>query len=101
MSQEPLFIFGNGYGAFFGAVDQNELHQNAAYQIVLGQDSQVKIIDDDNSIYVGNIILIKPLAKHRIKCDGPISLIYLSPKSNFVLCPVSYTHLTLPTICSV
>jgi len=90
MSQDTLFIFGKGYGAFFGMVDQNELHQNAAYQIVMGHESQVTIIGENSPKCVADIILIKPLAKHKIKCDGPISLIYLSPKSNFVLCHLKH-----------
>jgi len=85
MSKKPLFMFGDDYGAFFGMVDPNELHRNVAYQVVLGRDSQVTIIGDDNTKCIGSTILVKPLAKHKIQCDGPISLIYLSPNSDFVL----------------
>jgi len=94
MPQYPLFIFGKDYGAFFGEVDQNELHRNVAYQVVLGQECQVTIEDDRPAKYIGDIVLIKPLAKHKIQCDGPISLIYFSPSSKFVLCYLKHLNAT-------
>ena len=96
MPQKPLFIFGEDYGAFYGPVDQNALHQNAAYQVVLGQESDITILGEDNVELVGNTVLIKSLTAHRIKCDGLISLIYFSPGSNFVLSHLK--HLATPAI---
>ena len=79
------FTFGDGFGVFFGTVDQNDLHKNAAYQIVVGIEDDVTIILGDENKLVGRRILIKPMTKHKIQCDGPISLIYLSPACGFAL----------------
>ena len=116
MKTEPEFIFGDSYAIFFGESRQNQFHQNVAFQIVLSQTHDIKIVDEHNNEFSGQVILIKPLIKSKIQCDGHLTHLYLSPSISFTLdlinhvgssdihilepnerFPVSYTHLTLPT----
>ena len=83
MQLERKFIFGDGYFLFFGNVNQNEVHQNAAYHLILSSKDDVTISNNDGGIFVGKNILIKPLANHKMKCDSPVLIIYLSPKLGF------------------
>jgi len=79
MKQEPDFVFGNAYGAYFGVGGQHEFHGNAAFQIVLGGGSDVVVTDEENFEYIGKIVLIRPLTKTKTRCDGRLTHLYLSP----------------------
>lgn len=86
MERNPSFVFGNAYGAFFGAASsQNDFHQNAALQIIMGKNSDITVIDENNKSYVGRIALIKPLTLIQCRCDGDVTHLYLSPRMDFVL----------------
>ena len=85
MTSDPKFIFGNAYGAFFGQPSQNVFHQNAAFQIVLSKTDDIVIIDENNEKHIGKVILIKPLIKSQIQCQGDVTHLYLSPRISFTL----------------
>ena len=85
MKQEPDFVFGNAYGAYFGVGGQHEFHGNAAFQIVLGGGSDVVVTDEEKFEYIGKIVLIRPLTKTKTRCDGRLTHLYLSPRLGFAL----------------
>ena len=87
MGSAPKFIFQDGCFLYRGEVNSNELHSNAAYQVAISADpnSKISVSDKNGDDFVGQIILIKSLAKHKIKCDSGITVIFLSPDSNWVL----------------
>ena len=85
MKQEPDFVFGRAYGVFFGASGKNEFHQNAAFQIIVSRDNDIIAIDENDIKYVGKIVLIKPLVKSKIQCDGHLIHVYLSPRLDLTL----------------
>ena len=85
MEQEPSFVFGNSYGAFFGVPSQNDFHQNAAFQVVLSEKNDITIIDENDEKHIGRIVLVKPLMKSKIQCQGQVIHLYLSPRISFTL----------------
>ena len=85
MKSEPKFIFGSSYAIFFGKSSQNVFHRNAAFQVVLGMDDDIHVLGESNSEYSGRVVLIKPLIKSKIKCQGHVIHLYLSPRISFAL----------------
>ena len=85
MKTEPEFIFGNSYAVFCGESRQNEFHHNVAFQIVMSQTHDVNIVDEHNNEFSGQVILIRPLIKSKIQCDGRLIHLYLSPSISFTL----------------
>ena len=85
MTQEPDFVFGNAYGAYFGVSAQHEFHGNAAFQIVLGGSRDIVVTDEENVEYIGKTVLIRPLTKTKTWCDGVLTHLYLSPRLGFAL----------------
>ncbi|MEP6343791.1 MAG: helix-turn-helix domain-containing protein [Maricaulaceae bacterium] len=80
MTSDPKFIFGNSYAIFFPASSQNVFSHNVAFQIVLSANHDISIVDEHKNEYSGRVILIKPLVKNKIKCDGQVTHLYLSPR---------------------
>ena len=85
MPSKPKFIFGNSYAIFFPASSQNVFSHNVAFQIVLSVNHDINIVDEDSNEYSGRVILIKPLVKNKIKCDGQVTHLYLSPRLSIAL----------------
>ncbi len=85
MISEPRFIFGSAYAAFFGTSNQYAFHQNAAFQIVLSQNNDITVVVENDKNYVGRTVLIKPLVKNKVQCQGHIIHLYLSPRISFAL----------------
>lgn len=75
------FRFGDAFAAYFGPADDNDLHQHAAYQITMGAGKDAVILDEHGSEHRGPCFLIQPLVLHAIRCDGPVSLVYLDPQA--------------------
>ena len=69
MESDRKFIFGDGYFVFFGTVNQNDYHQNAAYQIILSSKEDVLISNSSGEKHIGKSIFIKPLVNYKVKCD--------------------------------
>ena len=85
MSQEPSFVFGSSYCAFFGASSKNGFHQGMAFQIIISKTSLVTVIGENDEAHVGKIILIKPSTVSKICPDEPVTHLYLSPTIDFTL----------------
>ncbi|MEP1230538.1 MAG: AraC family transcriptional regulator [Litorimonas sp.] len=85
MTSEPKFFFGNSYAIFFPTSSQNVVSYNVAFQIVLGVNNDINVIDEHNNEHSGRVVLIKPLIKNRIKCDGQLTHLYLSPRLSIAL----------------
>ena len=85
MTSEPNFIFGNSYAIFFPTSSQNVFSHNVAFQIVLGINNDISVIDEYNNEYSGRIVLIKPLVKTKILCDSQLTHFYLSPRLSMAL----------------
>ena len=85
MKREPDFVFGRAYGVFFGASGKNEFHQNVAFQVIMSKDHDITVLDENDIEYVGKIVLIKPLVKSKIQCDGKLTHLYLSPRVDMAL----------------
>lgn len=90
MTSDPKFIFGNSYAVFFPASSQNLFSHNVAFQIVMGINNDVNVIDEHNNEHSGRVVLIKPLIKTKIKCDSPLSHLYLSPRLSIALDLVNF-----------
>ena len=85
MKSEPNFVFGASYAIFFGESRQNVFHQNLAFQIVLGVNSDIHVLGEHDNEYSGRVVLIKPLIKSKIQSDGQLVHLYLSPRISFTL----------------
>ena len=85
MEQEPRFVFGSAYAAFFSGSGQNGFHKNAAFQVVLSENDDIIVVDKNNEKYIGKVVLIKPLTLNKMQCDGPVTHLFLSPIMDFTL----------------
>ena len=90
MENDLNFVFGKNYAAFFVEPNQNVLHQNVAFQIVVSATDDITVVDENNEKYVGKIVLIKPLTLSKIQCDGLLTHLYLSPVVDFSLNLMSF-----------
>ena len=79
------FVFGDAFAAYFGPSDDNDLHEHAAYQIVLSAEADAIVIDETGDQHTGRGFLIRPMIPHAVQCDSDIALIYLDPQSGIAL----------------
>ena len=79
------FVFGDAFAAYFGPSDDNDLHEHAAYQIVLSAEADAIVIDETGDQHAGRGFLIRPMIPHAVQCDSDIALIYLDPQSGIAL----------------
>lgn len=85
MGWSGSFCFGEAYAAYFGPSDDNDLHQHAAYQIVLSATNAATVLDGNGIEWSGGPLLVKPLVMHAVHSNDPVSLIYLDPQSALAL----------------
>lgn len=85
MEQESQFVFGRTYGASFAASCQSNFYKNVSFQLVLSENDDITVVDENNEIHVGRIVLIKPLTLSKIQCDGQVTHLHLSPTIDFTL----------------
>jgi len=81
MAWHGQFEFGGSFAAYFGPVDDNDLHEHAAYQIVLGNDATVTVVDEAGEEHQGQNFMIRPLVSHAVRAKSSVTLIYLDPQS--------------------
>lgn len=74
------FVFGDAFAAYFGPADDNDLHEHAAYQIVLGAGTDAVVVDENGEERCSACFLIRPLVPHAVRSDGPLTLVYLDPQ---------------------
>ena len=82
MTLEPKYFFGTSYVIFFRASSRNVFQKHVAFQIILGVNDDIHVLDEDNREYYGRSVLIKSLVKSKILCDGPFIHLFLSPTLN-------------------
>lgn len=99
MDHKTKFIFENEYFVYYGPPGVNDLHRHAAYQIAVSENDVIQISDNDDNVVSGHILTVKPLTPHKIHCDGPILLIYLSPRSEY--CATLHKHFTQSNIVAI
>lgn len=80
MAWDGQFVFGDAFAAYFGPADDNELHEHAAYQVVLGVETDAVVVSAIGEERRGACFLIRPLAPHAVRSDGSLILVYLDPQ---------------------
>ena len=86
------FRFGSLFAVYFGPVDDNDLHQHAAYQLIVARDSKAKVLDKDGNEYCGTNLLIPPLFPHIICSEEPLISLYIEAQSNITGLLLQYSH---------
>ena len=85
MEQDTSFKFGDAYCVMFVSAINSGFYRNAAFQIILSENHDISVIDENDNINVGRIVLIKSLTPTKIQCSGPATHIHLSPRIRFSL----------------
>ncbi|MBV1886970.1 MAG: helix-turn-helix transcriptional regulator [Parvibaculaceae bacterium] len=75
------FHFGGTFATYFGPSDDNDLHQHAAYQVVVSATGDARVLDHHGEMRCGRAFVIKPLVLHAVRSLEPLLLIYLDPQS--------------------
>lgn len=71
-----------GFAVFGGPGDKNKQHMLPAYQIILGLDRDVTVVDPNGRSHKSRAIIIKPLVPHLVRRTGQIIVIFIAPESN-------------------
>ena len=79
MNSDPKYYFGTSFAIFFHVSSGDVFQQHVASQIILGLDHDIHVLDEDDQEYSGRIVLIKPLVKSNIQCEGHYKHLFLSP----------------------
>ena len=79
MNSDPKYYFGTSFAIFFHVSSGDVCQQHVASQIILGLDHDIHVLDEDDQEYSGRIVLIKPLVKSNIQCEGHYTHLFLSP----------------------
>lgn len=79
MKSDPKYYFGTSFAIFFHVSSGDVFQQHIASQIVLGLDHDIHVLDEDDQAYFGRIVLIKPLVKSNVQCEGHYTHLFLSP----------------------
>ena len=79
MQSEPKFNFGTSYAIFFNVSSGDVFQQHVAFQIVIGHDHDIHVLDVEGQKYSGRVVLIKTLVKSNVECEGNYTHLFLSP----------------------
>lgn len=85
MVWDGKFAFGEAFAVYVGAPDENDLHEHAAYQIVLGHDEDVSIVDENGVTHRGSAFIIRPMTPHALQDGGNLTIVYLDPQASQAL----------------
>lgn len=77
--------FGGTFATYFGLADDNDLHQHAAYQVILSATGDAQILDGYGETQSGKAFVIKPLVRHAVRSEKPMLIVYLDPQSPLAL----------------
>ncbi len=86
------FRFGSLFAVYYGPVDDNDLHQHAAYQLIVARNSKAKVLDKDGNEYCGASLLIPPTIPHIIYSEKPLISLYIEAQSNIMGALLQYIN---------
>ncbi len=84
MPWSGCFHFGSTFAAYFGPADDNDLHEHAAFQLVVSPQKAVVVVDGFGGELCETAMLIRPMVTHAVQGGGPVALLYLDPCSPIV-----------------
>ncbi len=85
MAWSGRFEFGGAFAVYSGPADDNDLHQHAAYQIVLSRGSEVAVKDELGGEHRGDVLLVRPLVAHALDYADMLAIVYLDPQCDLAL----------------
>ncbi len=79
------FAFGDAFAVYVGPPDDNDIHEHAAYQIVLGHADPVQIEDECGTVHSGSALIVRPMMPHALRGKGSLTIAYLDPQASQAL----------------
>lgn len=73
--------FGDFFAVYHGPAGDNDLHQHAAYQLIVAASGHANVVDEDGKVFAAKALMIHPLVPHAISAKTPLSMVYIDPQS--------------------
>jgi AraC-like DNA-binding protein len=75
----PRFVIGDGYAMYRGSTPAGSLHRHAAFQIVIGVDEVVAVVDAEGTRHQSTALVITPMEKHRLLDTADAVIYFVEP----------------------
>jgi hypothetical protein len=75
----PRFVIGDGYAMYRGSTPTGSLHRHAAFQIVIGVDEVVAVVDAEGTRFQSTALVITPMERHRLLDTADAVIFFVEP----------------------
>jgi len=79
----PHFAIGEGYAVYRGPTTAGTLHRHAAFQIMIGMDDEVGVIDAADVTHRATALVVPPMQRHCLLATADVLTYFVEPHCAF------------------
>jgi AraC-like DNA-binding protein len=80
---DPRFVIGEGFAMYRGATTTGHLHRHAAFQIAIGMQGQVAIVDTSGTVHRAAALVVAPMEPHSLQASQDVLTYFIEPHCVF------------------